>query len=63
MTRDLNLEFYPKSTRTQLAKAQAFVQKNDKVSAVHALETALELDPQNEAAKRQRAALRMGGSQ
>lgn len=50
---NLNLEFYPKSSRTYLALAQAYQRKNDKENAVKALEKAIEIDPNNNQAKNQ----------
>lgn len=50
---NLNLEFYPKSSRTYQALAQAYQKKNDKDAAVKALEKAVELDPNNNQAKNQ----------
>jgi tetratricopeptide (TPR) repeat protein len=49
----VNLEFYPKSARTYLAMAQANQRKNDKDLAIKNVEKALELEPENAAAKRQ----------
>jgi hypothetical protein len=48
---NLNLEFYPKSSRTYIAMAQAHQRKNDKASAIKDLEKAVELDPNNAQAK------------
>lgn len=50
---NLNLEFYPKSSRTYQALAQAYQRKNDKDSAIKALEKAVELDPNNNQARNQ----------
>lgn len=50
---NLNLEFYPKSSRTYQAIAQAYQKKNDKDNAIKALEKAVELDPNNNQAKNQ----------
>jgi tetratricopeptide (TPR) repeat protein len=50
---NLNLEFYPKSARTYVARAQAHQRKNDKASAITDLEKAVELDPNNAQAKQQ----------
>jgi tetratricopeptide (TPR) repeat protein len=50
---NLNLEFYPKSSRTYVAMAQAHQRKNDKASAIKDLEKAVELDPNNAQAKAQ----------
>ena len=50
---NLNLEFYPTSSRTYVAMAQAHQKKNDKDAAVKALEKAVELDPNNAQAKQQ----------
>jgi len=48
-----NLEYYPKSSRTYLGIAQIKNGKGDKAGAVAALEKAVELDPNNIAAKTQ----------
>lgn len=50
---NLNLEFYPKSSRTYQTMAQAHLKKNDKDAAIKALEKAVELDPNNNQAKQQ----------
>ena len=50
---NLNLEFYPKSSRTYQTMAQAHQRKNDKDSAIKDLEKAVELDPNNNQAKAQ----------
>jgi hypothetical protein len=50
---NLNLEFYPKSSRTYQVLAQAHQKKNDKDNAIKALEKAVELDPNNNQAKQQ----------
>ena len=57
-----NLEYFPKSAVTYVAMAQAKNAKGDKQAAVKDLEKAMELDPQNAAAKTQLQQLR-GGSQ
>jgi hypothetical protein len=49
----LNLEYFPLSSRTYAAMAQAQQKKNDKESALKSLTRAVELDPQNAQAKRQ----------
>lgn len=49
----LNLETFPKSARTYVTLAQAQVAKKDNASAIKSLEKALELDPNNGAARRQ----------
>jgi tetratricopeptide (TPR) repeat protein len=49
----LNLEFFPKSSRTYIVMAQAHQRKNDKTSAIKDLEKAVELDPNNAQAKQQ----------
>src|SRR5262249_47107046 len=49
---NLNLEFYPKSSRTYQIMAQAH-QKSDKGAAIKDLEKAVELDPNNNQAKTQ----------
>jgi hypothetical protein len=50
---NLNLEFYPKSSRTYLTMAQTHERKSDKDAAVKDLEKALELDQNNQMAKQQ----------
>ena len=50
---NLNLEFYPKSSRTYQTMAQAHQRKNDKDAAIKDLEKAVELDPNNNQAKQQ----------
>jgi len=50
---NLNLEFYPKSSRTYQMMAQAHQRKNDKDAAIKDLEKAVELDPNNNQAKAQ----------
>ena len=49
----LNLEYFPLSSRTYAAIAQAQQKKNDKDGALKSLTRAVELDPQNAQAKRQ----------
>ena len=48
----LNLEFYPNSSRTYLMLAQAYQRKDDKENAIKNLQKAVELDPQNQQAAR-----------
>ena len=48
-----NLEYYPKSSRTHQALAQAKNAKGDKAAAIKDLEKAVELDPGNAAARTQ----------
>jgi len=50
---NLNVEFYPKSSRTYQIMAQAHQKKNDKDAAIKDLEKAVELDPNNNQAKAQ----------
>ena len=50
---NLNLEFYPKSSATYAALGQAYAKKNDTANAIKSYEKALELDPNNQVAKRQ----------
>jgi tetratricopeptide (TPR) repeat protein len=50
---NLNLEYYPKSSRTYQTLAQAHQRKNDKDAAIKDLEKAVELDPNNNQAKAQ----------
>ena len=57
-----NLKYFPKSSRTYQAMGQAKNAMGDKTGAVKDLEKAVELDPQNAAAKTQLQQLR-GGSQ
>lgn len=54
----LNLEFYPKSSRTYQTLAQAYQKKNDRDAAIKALEKAVELDANNAQAKAQLQQLR-----
>jgi hypothetical protein len=49
----LNLDYFPLSSRTYAAMAQAQQKKNDKSGAIGSLTRAVELDPQNAQAKRQ----------
>jgi hypothetical protein len=49
----LNLEYFPLSSRTYAALAQAQQKKNDKDGALKSLTRAVELDPQNAQARRQ----------
>jgi len=49
----LNLEFYPKSSATHAALGQAYAKKNDTQNAIKSFEKAVELDPNNQIAKRQ----------
>ena len=49
----LNLEYYPLSSRTYVGLSQAQQKKNDKDAAIKSLEKAIELDPQNAQTKRQ----------
>ena len=49
----LNLEYYPLSSRTYAGLSQAQQKKNDKDAAIKSLERAVELDPQNAQIKRQ----------
>ena len=50
---NLNLEFYPKSSRTYQIMAQLHQKKNDKDAAIKDLEKAVEMDPNNAQAKAQ----------
>jgi hypothetical protein len=54
----LNLEYFPMSSRTYAGLSQAQQRKNDKDAAVKSLEKAVELDPQNAQLKRQLDALK-----
>ena len=49
----LNLDYFPLSSRTYAALSQAQQKKDDKDAAVKSLEKAVELDPQNAVIKRQ----------
>ena len=49
----LNLEYFPLSSRTYVGLSQAQQKKNDKEAAIKSLEKAVELDPQNAQTKRQ----------
>ena len=49
----LNAEFYPKSSATYAALGQAYARKNDTATAIKNYEKAVELDPNNQPAKRQ----------
>ena len=57
-----NLEYFPKSSQTYQAMAQVKNAKGDKAGAIKDLETAVQLNPQNNQAKNQLQQLR-GGSQ
>src|SRR5262245_54733858 len=50
---NLNAEFFPKSSATYVALGQAYARKNDNPAAIKNYEKALELDPNNQIAKRQ----------
>jgi tetratricopeptide (TPR) repeat protein len=54
----VNAEFYPKSSATYAALGQAYAKKSDTASAVKSYEKAVELDPNNQIAKRQLDALK-----
>jgi len=49
----LNAEFNPKSSATYAALGQAYARKNDNPNAIKNYEKAIELDPNNQIAKRQ----------
>jgi len=49
----LNAEFYPRSSATYAALGQAYVKKNDTPNAIKSFEKAVELDANNQNAKRQ----------
>jgi hypothetical protein len=49
----LNAEFYPKSSATYSALGQAYSKKSDTPNAIKSFEKAVELDPNNQVAKRQ----------
>ena len=50
---ELNLDYFPLSSRTYVGLSQAQQKKNDKDAAIKSLEKAVELDPQNALTKRQ----------
>ena len=56
----LNTEFYPNSAPTYGVMAQAYMRKNDKDNAIKNLEKAVQLDPNNQQAKRQLEQLKSG---
>ena len=49
----LNAEFYPSSAPTYAALGQAYMRKSDKDNAIKSFEKAVQLDPNNQQAKRQ----------
>jgi tetratricopeptide (TPR) repeat protein len=49
----VNLEYYPMSSRTYAGLSQAQRAKNDTAAALKSMEKAVELDPQNQQLKRQ----------
>jgi tetratricopeptide (TPR) repeat protein len=49
----LNLEYFPLSSRTYAGLSQAQQKKNDKEAAIKSMEKAVELDPQNAQTRRQ----------
>ena len=49
----MNLEYFPLSSRTYVGLSQAQQKKNDKEGAIKSMEKAVELDPQNAQTKRQ----------
>ncbi len=49
----LNAEFYPRSSATYAALGQAYAKKSDTQNAIKSFEKAVELDPNNQIAKRQ----------
>ncbi len=49
----LNLEFYPRSSRSYVALAHAYTRKIDDDSAIASLEKALEIEPENNVARGQ----------
>ena len=48
----MNLDLFPRSARTYVALAGAQQVKNDKAGAIASLEKALQIEPNNAAAKR-----------
>lgn len=55
---EMNLDFYPKSSRGYSSLAYAYTRKRDDLAAIAALERALELDPDNSIARGQLEQLR-----
>lgn len=55
---EMNLDFYPKSSRGYSSLAYAYTRKRDDLAAIAALEKALELDPDNSIARGQLEQLR-----
>ena len=49
----VNLEYFPNSSRTYAGMSAAYTRKTDKDGAIKAMEKAVELDPQNAQTKRQ----------
>ena len=49
----MNAEYYPNSAPTYAMMSQVYVKKNDKDNAIKSLEKAVQLDPNNQQAKRQ----------
>jgi Tfp pilus assembly protein PilF len=49
----LNAEFYPNSAPTYGGMGQAYLKKNDKENAIKNFEKVLQLDPNNQQARRQ----------
>jgi tetratricopeptide (TPR) repeat protein len=56
----LNAEFYPNSAPTYAGMGQAYLKKNDKENAIKHFEKAVQLDPNNQAAKRNLEQLKGG---
>jgi tetratricopeptide (TPR) repeat protein len=48
----MNLDLFPRSARTYVALSQAQVAKQDRAGAIASLEKALEIEPNNAAARR-----------
>jgi Photosynthetic reaction centre cytochrome C subunit/Tetratricopeptide repeat len=56
----LNAEFYPNSAPTYGGMAQAYLKKNDKDNAIKNFEKVIQIDPNNQQAKRQLETLKSG---
>jgi hypothetical protein len=56
----VNAEFYPNSAPTYGGMAQAYLKKNDKENAIKNFEKVVQLDPNNQAAKRNLETLKSG---
>lgn len=54
----LNVEFFPRSAATYAGMAAAYTRKSDRANAIKSFEKVLEIDPQNQNARRQLDQLR-----